>query len=266
MSSGVGGRRVQVWVGDFDTPERFQAYFRANDEETEDQEGAPLSLFAAGQGALFYDPDFLETQLAPERTTDIRALLEGHSFSTSYIDAVAQAFPDDPLPINALALFFGEDLFEARSVSGPGVELRFLGTFDYDSKADSVAAERQAVVPNSILLQLESPGAVTYDGRQVRQVPIGSRGLTIGRGGVSADRPYLDLAPVEGTEGVAEVQLQIYRDDFEQWVIEDTGGNGLTSIGGTVLTLERSMPWQADQINIGPAVFRWNCIAETVSG
>lgn len=111
-----------------------------------------------------------------------------------------------------------------------------------------------------------SPGAVDYDGRQVRQVAIDSRGLTIGRGGVSAGGPYLDLAPIAGTEAVAGVQLQVYRDDFQQWVIEDAGGNGLTSIDGTVLTLERSMPWQADRIQVGPAVFRWNCIADNVGG
>lgn len=262
MSNGTGGQRVQVWVGDFDTQDRFQAYFRDNDAaETEGQQDAPISQWAAGQGARFYDHDFLETQFVPERTQDIRPLLEGHSFSTSYIDAVVQAFEAEPRPMNALVVFFGGDLEDPRSASGPGFELRFLGAFECDPNAGSVTTERQAVVPASILLQLQSPGAVIYDGRHVREVPIDSRGLTIGRGGVLGSKPYLDLAPVEGTEAVVEIQLQIYQDDFDQWVIEDTGGNGLTSISGTVLNRERSMPWEADRIKVGPVVFRWNCFA-----
>jgi len=144
MSSGVGGQRVQVWVGDFDTPDRFRTYFGENYEETEGQDGAPISLFATGQGARFYDHDFLETQLVPERTTDIRALLEGHSFSRFYTDSLVQAFDNNPLPTNAIVLFFGEGPGEARSASGPGFELRFLGTFDCNPKADSVNSEQQA--------------------------------------------------------------------------------------------------------------------------
>ncbi len=90
----------------------------------------------------------------------------------------------------------------------------------------------------------------------------GTRGLVVGRGSAVSDQPYLDLLPLPEAGAVALVQLRIYRDPFDQWVVEDHGNNGLTSVRGAVLNGERSMPWYNNRISAGGVVFLWKCLED----
>jgi hypothetical protein len=252
---------VHVWVGSFASPERRIAYFDEKYGEDRDDEEA-LSEFAAGQGESFYDHDELEINFRTEIEPELRSLLEPCSYSSTYLEAVLEAYEDTAEPVNILVLFFGEDIEAPRSVSGPDFALRYLGQFPFDDSEDSLEAERPAVVPAAILLELQTPGEAYFEGRPVRSVAIDARGLVVGCGVLSGQVPYLDLAGLPGTEGVVPLQLRIYRDQFDQWVVEDLGRNGLTSLSSTVLNGERSMPWHGDVLRVGPVKFRWNCFPE----
>ena len=53
----------------------------------------------------------------------------------------------------------------------------------------------------------------------------------------------------------ANRQIKIYRDQFDQWFLEDVAGNGLAMICGSPLQMERSFPWQGRIFSIGPIQF-----------
>ncbi|HVK04580.1 MAG TPA: immunity 22 family protein [Armatimonadaceae bacterium] len=263
-------RQVQVWAGRFPSRACLDAYFEEVYDAGDGEEEAtpPISAFAAGQGERFYDHDALEVSFSPGPAADLRPLLEAHSFSTSYVDAVTSAVQSSGMrDANTLVLFFGVGLEHPRSVSEEGVALDYLGAFDCDPAAESVEARRlrEAGIPATVRLEIQSAGHARFQGEAVRAVVIGSRGLVIGRGGIDGDGdaatrdvPYLDVAALADADAVAAVQVRIYRDPFDQWVVEDLGRNGLTSIGGTVLRGERSMPWHEDRLGVGAVTFRWN--------
>jgi len=261
------GNIIKVWVGRFPSRERFDAYFEETYSEPDKESGEerPISQFAAGQGDWFYDHDFLERSFSPELVTDLRPLLERHSFSTSYVEEVVQAYHVQPTPVNVLILFSGEELEEPRSVSGPDFELHYLGAFSYEPLSDSVVAQRQSVIPATVRLELQTPGTLQFNGAPVTQLMLDGRGLILGCGGAGGDQPYLDLGTLSGTEGLAPTQARIYQDEFDQWVLEDLGRNGLTAIGSTPLNAERTLPWHEDRIKLGPVLFRWNCFPGTVA-
>ena len=130
---------VQVWAGRFDTAERRIAYFHETYDDGDGDEEPPISEFAAGQDESFYDHDELEINFRTEIEPEFRSLLEPCSFSSSYVDAVLAAYEAGAEPVNLLILYFGEELSEPRSVSGPEFALHYLGRFVYDEEADSVS-------------------------------------------------------------------------------------------------------------------------------
>jgi hypothetical protein len=250
--------RLKVWVGNFPSRERLDQYF---DERYDDDN--PVSAFAVGQGARFYDHDLLELDFAPDPTADLRPLLAGHSYSSSYVESVAEAFERDPAPVNTVVLFFGEELEAPRSVSGEDFDLRYLREFAYDPAADSVSTAELAATSVSIRLELQTPGSFRVGDTQVRELRLDTRGAVLGRGGSSAAAPYLDLGTLAGTGPLAPLQMRIFRDAYDQWFIEDLGNDGQTRIGGTVLNGEQSMPWHDDLLQLGPVTLRWNCYPES---
>ena len=74
-------RVVDIWVGSFPSRAAFEGYLH---ETYGDHDHAPLSKFAADMGQTFYDHDFLEAAYHEEPSSDLGALLEGHSFARSY--------------------------------------------------------------------------------------------------------------------------------------------------------------------------------------
>lgn len=242
----------QLWIGTTESRKRLARLFA--EEYRKDE---PISEFARTQEVDFYDHDFLECHRVPIMATDARVLLAGLSFARSFIDVVAPAI-SHLMPANT-AVSLHDHLLEApRSTSGPGFHLEYAGTFSYDRNAHDPVVPAP-VPPQRVTLRLRSGGPVSYQGNVVKRIAVNSSGLVIGSGEVQTDRPYLDLSYAAGARGLAPRQVSIYPDAFQQWILEDHGGNSLTRIDGVVLNRERTFPWHGNVITLGGVALEWLC-------
>jgi len=124
---------LDVWVGDFESEARLNAYF----DEKYDEDDAPISEFAADMGVSFYDHDFLEFSFHQTPTDDVVVILKDHSgCDTEEVLSQAQsAFAVHKTPVNAAILVVNDERdlpqFEnPKSVSKPGANLFYLGRFN----------------------------------------------------------------------------------------------------------------------------------------
>jgi hypothetical protein len=113
-----------IWLGLFgpDAPETYfvQKYM---DDET------PQSRFGAEQEQLSFDYDFVEISF-PNDPRPVRDLVDGHSYSESYLDAVVRKATALGITEANVFVLADQDQFERpRSVTGPGYELWYLGEF-----------------------------------------------------------------------------------------------------------------------------------------
>lgn len=203
--------RALVWIGAFRSRQRSKEYFleaeHSDEDATDDDVEGPISEFAASQGVAFYDHDWLEVTFLDAATRNLGQALEGASFSTSYLDQVVQAAGASVSLFNTTAVYCGDEIETPCSATGDGFHLDYLGSFEYDPRADSVLAARRAVISESVRLALLTPGHLRVGGELLRAVTIDARGLIIGCGGSSTPQPYLDLAQIPGTGGIAATQL-----------------------------------------------------------
>jgi hypothetical protein len=246
-----GFRVVDLWVGRFKSEHSFDAYL----QETYSHDGvAPLSQFAADQNQTFYDHDFVEAGLH-DTTDDVSRLLDGHSFANSYIDAASEAFrASGSGSANAVILVFGREIHKPQSVERSTYSLTYLGRFDCTPETPAEALGDTGP-PAQVQLVVGGGKVVQFQGESVNSIPIDSRGLVIGRTGAVDGPPRVDVS--DFIAGVAEVQVRIYQDQFEQWIIEDVGANGLTRIDNNEL-IGRTFPWHGKRLMIGTLEFQWS--------
>lgn len=113
-----------IWLGLFG-PDAPQTYFvqEYRDDET------PQSQFGAEQEQPCFDYDLVEISF-PNDPRPVRALVDGHSYSESYLDAVVQQASEIGIAeANVFILADKEEFESPRSVSGPGYKLWYLGEF-----------------------------------------------------------------------------------------------------------------------------------------
>ncbi|HEX3151141.1 MAG TPA: immunity 22 family protein [Gemmataceae bacterium] len=113
-----------IWLGLF-APEAPDNYFVQEyvDDET------PESQFGAEQGQHSFDYDFVEISF-PNDPRPVRELVNGHSYSASYLEAVVKKATDLGISEANVFVLARKDEFERpRSVSGPGYKLWYLGEF-----------------------------------------------------------------------------------------------------------------------------------------
>jgi hypothetical protein len=255
---------VHVFVGSFENRDVACEYTEpqwepepdenATDQEYKAWEDRNPSWQMSSNLGVYLDPDFVETLHADDGFDFLAAILT----EESALDRIRAISGDQD---DFLVLIFSVALggFPAEMKSTP--RLRYCGQFACDlRRRDSVREAELGAIPDRVRLALETSGTVFFEGEDVSEVKIDSRGLVMGRGGTVSDQPYLDLLPLPEADAVAPVQLRIYRDQFDQWVVEDHGYNGLTSIRGAVLNGERSMPWHNNRISVGRVVFLWKCL------
>lgn len=113
-----------IWLGLFG-PESPETYFVQEyvDDET------PQSQFGAEQGQVSFDYDFVEISF-PNDPRPVRDLVNGHSYSESYIDSVVRKAVELGISDANVFVLAGKDQFESpRSVTGAGYILWYLGEF-----------------------------------------------------------------------------------------------------------------------------------------
>lgn len=113
-----------IWLGLFgpDAPENYFVQEDVGDE-------SPHSQFAAEQGELAFDYDFVEISY-PHDPKPVRALVDGHSYSASYLDSVMKKSADLGIAEANVFVLANKDQFKSpRSAAGPGYHLWYLGEF-----------------------------------------------------------------------------------------------------------------------------------------
>ena len=113
-----------LWLGLFgpDSPENYVVQEYLDDETQQSQ-------FGAQQEQPYFDYDFVEISF-PNDPKPVRELLDGHSYSSSYLDAVVRKAADLVITEANVFVLANKDQFECpRSVTGPGYKLWYLGEF-----------------------------------------------------------------------------------------------------------------------------------------
>ncbi|MEM9134221.1 MAG: immunity 22 family protein [Actinomycetota bacterium] len=116
----------RVWVGHFSSEARFQQYLS---ETYTDDRSVPINEFAADQGIVFYDHDWVERHF--DRTQGAKGLLTAVLVPAMVPHAAAAASSVGLENANALILELTSEgrITEPRSATGPDYKLHFLGTY-----------------------------------------------------------------------------------------------------------------------------------------
>lgn len=240
---------VDIWVGYFPTEADLDAYL----EESDRGDDEPISRFAADQAADFYDHDFVEASFH-KQPGDFAQLIAGHSAEKSYFAAASAAYQQRSSgETNVVILAFGREFENPQLVVGDGYRLHYLGEFACEF--DPPAAMGDAGPPPTVYLLFSPTALPIVDGRPVPFVGINAQGLTIGQAATESATPRLDLSAQ--VAGIAQDQLKIYQDQFDQWIAEDVGDNGLSHIDGQPL-VGAAFPWQGKRLAIGDVEFVWS--------
>ena len=113
-----------IWLGLFgpDSPETYFVQTYVDDE-------TPLSQFGAEQGERSFDYDLVEISF-PNDPLPVRDLVDGHSYSESYLDSVVKKAAElGIVEANVFVLADKDEFASPRSVTGPGYKLWYLGEF-----------------------------------------------------------------------------------------------------------------------------------------
>ena len=117
-----------IWLGKFG-PKSPESYFVQQFENDD----APMCQFAAEQEEQYFDYDFVEISF-PDEARSIRLLVDGHSYSESYLELVVKkAAKLEIAEANVFVLANEDEFAKPRSVSGEGYHLWYLGKFECQS-------------------------------------------------------------------------------------------------------------------------------------
>ena len=125
-------KNLQLFILGFRNARAFNAYV-AEDESVEDDD-TPLSKFAADQGEIWIDHDFMEMEFCGSKDA-VREELGTGSYGESYAEAARLALDNAALPDGAnayIVLFEESQVDEPKSVNGDGYWSRYIGSFPYE--------------------------------------------------------------------------------------------------------------------------------------
>ena len=116
---------VHIWLGTFRSRAALDSHFA---EEIHEDGKTPMNAFAADQGKVFYNHDWLERSF--EASGDIRSLIAGHSYSESYLEDVIEAAANRGVTMaNTFIMADVREFPAPRSISKETYEFWYLGEF-----------------------------------------------------------------------------------------------------------------------------------------
>lgn len=114
-----------VWLGKFPNEASLEEYL---EETIRDDDVTPMNVFAKSQGEVFYDHDWVEASF--EVSDQLRSLIEGHSYSSDYIDEVISFANANGIEnANTFILADVNEFKDPKSVHGQDVCLWYVGKF-----------------------------------------------------------------------------------------------------------------------------------------
>ncbi|MBC8066217.1 MAG: immunity 22 family protein [Chlorobia bacterium] len=250
---------VDVWVGFIKSKRDFNAYikeFYGDDDET-------ISQFAEDQGETFYDHDFVEAEHFG-KPKELREVLKPLSHSSGFIDEAARIASSVITFIpNCVFADYDHQFKNPRSVENGGISFMYLGRFEFNSQAESVAEiERNAVYATrsddaDITLKVRS-GPLVYQGSKAERIPVAaSKGLVFGKGKAPVGREFLDLGYL--VPGIADLQAEIrYSPEKRYWEYIDLASNGLTHYRKEPINGETVAPFEGIRFSFGDVEFEWS--------
>ncbi len=236
---------VDIWVGKFASKKALATYL----ETTYINKDDTTCRFATDQGASHVDEDFLESSFH-RPTNKFKTLVKNHSYCESYLEEAEAAFKKSGVQaVNSIVLLFGGELEAPQSIESDAYSLTYLGRFRCDPNP---VATTDSYIPYSLFLILDD-GELFFDEYMRKVISVDPRGLCIGRLSDDPQVPLLDIS--QEVPEVADQQVKISRDQFDQWILADVAGNGLTVLAGSPLMNERTFPWQGQKLKIGTLQF-----------
>lgn len=234
--------RVDVWIG----LAKNKSVYRAFMKEQYKDDSKPISAFGASQGESFYDHDFLESEFCGEGMT-IKDAFYAVSYCSSFIDQVVEKV--DNTPFNFFIAFFADDFSHPKSAVAEGIELTYLGRFDFDPNATVGTGPL-----GSIFIHILGGRKLLFEEAETDCIEVDLRGLMIGR-----ENPYARMLNVsEIVPDVADNQLRISMSPEGMWELRDFGNNGLSRLGMDSFDNERAAPWPGITFSVGEIEFLWS--------
>ena len=113
-----------IWLGVFESEEHLNAYF----EEQYDDDETPINRFAADQGEMYYDHDWVERGFY--KSGDLHELIGGASYSNDYLnDVIAAATGLGIQSANTFILADHNEFDAPKAVSTAEHRLWYIGKF-----------------------------------------------------------------------------------------------------------------------------------------
>lgn len=113
-----------VWLGTFESEDHQDAYF----EEEYEADDTPINRFAADQGEMYYDHDWVERAFC--KSGDLRELMEDASYSYDYTqDVIAAAKERGIRTANTFILADAQEFDNPKDVSATDYRLWYIGKF-----------------------------------------------------------------------------------------------------------------------------------------
>jgi len=139
-----GAILTQFWVGKFTTEALFHDFVDedpAHYAEVNEDQGYPISKFAASQGESYYDHDFMEVAFSPETIHTSKQFMA--SWSDQWADELDRRIKNCAIPdVNALIMMIVDtpsnhapyyQVTNPLSFSGKGFDLFYMGEIEYDT-------------------------------------------------------------------------------------------------------------------------------------
>jgi hypothetical protein len=119
---------VDAWVCHFRSAEAVEAYFA---ETYREEDGTPISMFAADMGQGFYDHDFVYREFHEPPARALEEALERWEHLAWAHPQMLEAFGASPVsPFNVFLVAFGREIEQPKSVEFPDRRLQYLGRFE----------------------------------------------------------------------------------------------------------------------------------------
>jgi hypothetical protein len=234
---------VDFWLGLAKNKRVYQAFLK---EQYKD-DSKPISPFAETQDEQFYDHDFLESEFTGEGLS-LDEALHYVSFSSSF--AANMNAPAEGIRFNFFIASFSDDFSNPKSAQVDGIDLHYLGRFEYDKNAGPVGNFDHL---GSIYIHILNHSFL-FETQITDCIKVNAMGLMIGK-----DNPYGRSLDISSTvPAVADCQLRISVNGEGIWELRDFGDNGLSRLGQESFDSEKSMPWPGIKFSVGDVEFLWS--------
>ena len=119
---------VDLWVCLFPSADAVEASFA---ERYDQEDGVPISAFAADMGVWFYDHDFVYREFHEPPARMLEEALGRWDHLAWAHPQMLQAFRDSTFsPFNLFLVAFGREIEHPKSMSSAGRTLHYLGRFE----------------------------------------------------------------------------------------------------------------------------------------